>query len=97
MRPSSCAKRLSCVTSFDEKGAKPVALEYKSDAETATLMIWKTDNWSDYLIIDPSKSSAVLTVRMVSEESAATKVCHGLFLTSDEFEALARKSDGDAK
>lgn len=85
-------KRLSCLTSFMEENAKVVPVEYKVDIESADYALWRTSTWGDYVVIDPSQRSAVLTVRMLSDKTSATKVCHGLFLTADEFHALAEQS-----
>jgi hypothetical protein len=84
-------KKLACTTVFDEKDAKPVHLEYLIETETSIMSVWRTDNWGDYAVIDHAQGTAVVTVRMLTASSVASKVCQGMYLTADEYEAIRRK------
>ncbi len=81
-------KRLSCITIFEEEGAKPVVYDMTVTTETSQLLVVESENAADYLVVRPDTGRVVSTTRMVAERYLATKLCHGIYMTGDEFKAF---------
>lgn len=84
-------KKLSCITVFEEENAKPAFYDMTITTEASKLLIVESQNAGDFIVARPDTGRVVATTRMLGEEYVATKLCHGVFLTGDEYKAMEAK------
>lgn len=86
-------KALDCITFFDEKNSPPVRYDMTITTDSSQMLIIESAGGSagDWLIVKPATGRVVSTTRMVDERYLAQKLCHGVYLTGDEFKAMQAK------
>ncbi len=86
-------KLMECLIAFEEKGAKPVIVDMKIVIESNAMLVLESESGGDFLTGRPSTGLVVSSTRILDERSMAVKMCHGTYLTGDEFRAMqqARK------
>ncbi len=84
-------KSIDCLTVFDEPGAKPASYSMYIKVEASQLLIIESENGGDYLVVKPEAGRVVSTTRILGENFFASKMCHGMYLTGDEFKALGKR------
>jgi hypothetical protein len=92
-------RALSCVTIFTEQAAAPQRFDAAFTAETATHLTVQTASGSEYWEISLDKDVSVVAAlsRVSMDKLLMAKLCHGFYLTRDEWNALERKRASPTK
>jgi hypothetical protein len=86
-------KTVDCITVFKDSDARPIRHSLRITLEASQLFIMESEGGGDWLIAKPATGRVISTTRMLSENFAAMKTCHGVYLTGDEFRNMAAKNN----
>lgn len=83
---------IRCMFEFQDgqAGHKGNSENYKVVIDSPPYLHFKTQNGSEYVAIDTGQHAAVLISRVLGEQFAGSKVCHGLYTTSFEVNNLGK-------
>jgi hypothetical protein len=84
------SRQISCALGFLEggKGIKGETAEYSVVLDSPPHLHFAGERYADYFSVNLSNHSVVFVGRYLSEQAVGAKVCHGLFATDDEIQAL---------
>ncbi len=71
-----------------DTGQKRARIELGVVSDVPPSLLLANKHFADFVAIDSAKHSAVVITRMLENEYAASKVCHGVFVTAYEMEGL---------
>jgi hypothetical protein len=79
-----------CKMEFPEgsTGQKGPQIELEVVLDVPPSLLLANQHGSDFVAIDSSKHSAVVITRLLENEYAGSKVCHGIYLTEAEMDVL---------
>lgn len=89
----ACTRRsnkVMCVLSnIGETGPEDTkVVEFDVDLDSPPLLFLKTEAYSDFMMVNTTERTAVTITRVVHQQFAGAKVCHGLFATSSDLKAM---------
>ena len=93
---NACTRRgksVSCRIGFADQspGIKGSTAEYSVILDSPPLLVFADQDSGDFFAIDTAQHAAVVITRVLDKKFAGTKVCHGLFATQSEMEAVSKK------
>jgi hypothetical protein len=93
---NACTRRgksVSCRIAFADQsqGMKGSTAQYTIILDSPPLLLFADEHSGDFFAVDTTQHAAVVITRVLDKQFAGTKVCHGLFATQSEMEALRKK------
>jgi hypothetical protein len=84
------SKVVSCVLAFPggEPGHKGSTADYSVLIDSPPYLHLTDKNGGEFIAIDTSKRAAVVLTRVLGQQYAGSKVCHGLFATSFDMKSM---------
>lgn len=88
-------KKITCQLVFSDggEGHKGTSAEYKIILDSPPLLYFTDENGGDWIAVHTTNHTAVIVTRVVGQQFVGSKVCHGIFATQSEMEALRSGKD----
>ena len=90
---SACFRQpgaVPCAFAFEAgaEGHKGNSADYTVLSDSPPMLFLTDENGSEFVSINTTKRAAVVVTRLAAHEYAGSKVCHGLYATASDLEAL---------
>jgi hypothetical protein len=85
--------RLSCSISFEggKQGIKGTTGQYEVSIDVPPTLAFKLLKGNEYILVNTTEHTAVMSSLVLNAEFAGSKVCHGMYMTTFELKNLPKK------
>jgi hypothetical protein len=85
-------KQIACEMVFVDgsKGTKGQTANYTVTIDSPPQLWFSDDRAADFIAVNTTNHAAVMITRVADQQFIGSKVCHGMFATQSELEALRK-------